>query len=83
VDPDLKSAILAIFQKSADWLDVQPSISVHRKKISKILKAPSVELACLLGIQNEIQAHQMFFLDNFDGVGMGKFRWCRGRVQVF
>jgi hypothetical protein len=44
---------------------VQPSISIHRKKITNYfflindeLKTPSVEMACLLGIHNEIQAVQ-------------------------
>ena len=41
----------------------QPSISIHRKKFNKSfflisyeLKTPSVEMACLLGVHNKMQA---------------------------
>jgi hypothetical protein len=53
-----------ISKNSKIKITLQPSISVHRKKflantfllINYKLKTPSAEMACLLDIQNEIQA---------------------------
>ena len=51
----LKSATLATFQKSTDYaLSIEYFLGNHF--FSNDLKTPSVEMDCLLDIQNEIQA---------------------------